>query len=190
MQAVSCSYSQSLNLRRTPRPSSIHVRSGKPARLRPCQSGDGPESEDKDLENAFSQELKRRGMEGTPGAPEVPKQAKDPFTKTRYRAPPPPKAPLDGTEDQRARSQAMVNEGLEGLLPRASQLIQLGGSVFLAFLPFMVVASLLFSGVYVVFGESFLHRGSPNAGPPAYVDPEKLLSESTVDPFVPFERQQ
>lgn len=37
----------------------------------------------------------------------------------------------DGTEDQRQRSLGLVNEGLEGLLPRASQLVQLGGSVFL-----------------------------------------------------------
>lgn len=38
----------------------------------------------------------------------------------------------------------------QGLIPRASVLIRLGGGLFLAFLPFMLVFSALFSGVYFV----------------------------------------
>lgn len=52
----------------------------------------------------------------------------------------------------------------------------------------MVVISLLFSGVYAVFGDSFVHRGQANTGPRPYIDAERLLSESTVDPYVPFDR--
>lgn len=54
--------------------------------------------------------------------------------------------------DQRARSISLVNEGLEGLLPRAGELLKLGGSIFLAFVPFIAAISLLFGGVYVAFG--------------------------------------
>ena len=36
-----------------------------------------------------------------------------------------------------------------------------------------------------VFGDSFLHGGRPGTGP-RYVDPEELLSTTTVDPYIPF----
>ncbi|KAL6753417.1 hypothetical protein V8C86DRAFT_2727800 [Haematococcus lacustris] len=147
---------------------------------------------DSELEDAFAQELRRRGMESAKGQSAEPTTAaKDPFassTATRPRARPPPKAAQDGTGDQRQRSMDMVTEGLEGLPKRASLLLQLGGSVFLAFLPFMLAFSLLFTGVYAVFGDSFLHTGNERSRPPPYVDPIKLLSEPTVDPYVPFNR--
>ena len=38
----------------------------------------------------------------------------------------------------------------QGLIPRGGELIKLGGSLFLVFLPFMLVFSLLFTGVYAV----------------------------------------
>lgn len=136
-------------------------------------------------------------------------------------------------------------------------LLQLGGSVFLAFVPFIVLVSVLFGGVYSVscaaaglaglagrsnaalpchekagrsmrsacsyslmipaaatccaraavcctvpapalltaalppclqlFGESFVHGGRADSGPPAYVDPDVLLSEQTVDRYIPFQ---
>ncbi|GLI66003.1 hypothetical protein VaNZ11_009614 [Volvox africanus] len=106
-------------------------------------------------------------------------------TRTRTRSAPPPMA-ASAEDDQRQKSMDMVNEGLEGLLPRAKLLLQLGGSVFLGFLPFMLVFSLLFSGVYGVFGTSFLHGGREMTSPPTYLDPDRLLSEPTVDPYVPF----
>eukprot|EP00775_Hariotina_reticulata_P001327 gene1327-1671_t len=82
---------------------------------------------------------------------------------------------------------AMVNEGLEGLIPRASELLKLGGSIFLAFAPFILAISLMFGGIYYVFGDQFVHGGGARSGPPAYVDPERLLSEPTVDPYIPFQ---
>jgi hypothetical protein len=75
----------------------------------------------------------------------------------------------------------------QGLIPRATELLKLGGSVFLAFAPFILAISVLFGGIYLTFGDSFVHGGDRNAGPPAYVDPEVLLSEPTVDPFIPFQ---
>jgi hypothetical protein len=38
-----------------------------------------------------------------------------------------------------------------------------------------------------LFGESFVHGGRPDSGPPAYVDPDVLLSASTVDRYIPFQ---
>ncbi|KAG2491112.1 hypothetical protein HYH03_010556 [Edaphochlamys debaryana] len=111
-------------------------------------------------------------------------------TRTRTRSPPPPMASAGmgaGAEDgQRQKSMDLVNEGLEGLFPRAKVLLQLGGSIFLAFVPFMLVISALFSGLYFMFGDSFVHGGRVGSAP-TYIDPEKLLSEQTVDQFVPFE---
>ena len=37
-----------------------------------------------------------------------------------------------------------------------------------------------------VFGDSFIHAGSPASGPPSYIDPELLLAEPTADRMVPF----
>ncbi len=45
---------------------------------------------------------------------------------------------------------ALVSEGLEGLIPRATELLKLGGSVFLAFLPFIAGISILFGAIYLV----------------------------------------
>jgi hypothetical protein len=42
------------------------------------------------------------------------------------------------------------------------------------------------TGIYFVFGDNFLHGGRVGGGPPPYVDPEALLSEPTVDRFVPY----
>ncbi|GLC54237.1 hypothetical protein PLESTB_000838400 [Pleodorina starrii] len=111
-------------------------------------------------------------------------------TRTRPRSAPPPMAAGMGASetegDQRQRSMDMVTEGLEGLIPRGKLLLQLGGSVFLGFLPFMLVFSLLFTGVYSVFGTNFVHGGREMSSPPTYIDPERLLSEPTVDPYVPY----
>lgn len=74
----------------------------------------------------------------------------------------------------------------QGLFPRAGELLKLGGSVFLAFVPFILAISLLFGGIYAVMGDHFVHGGDSASGPPAYVDPETLLSEPTVDPYIPY----
>lgn len=73
----------------------------------------------------------------------------------------------------------------QGLIPRATELIRLGGGFFLAFGPFIALISLVFSVIYLVLGDSFVHGGSPVSAPPPYVDPYDLLNEPTVDPMVP-----
>ncbi|EFJ53012.1 hypothetical protein VOLCADRAFT_85849 [Volvox carteri f. nagariensis] len=126
------------------------------------------------------------GSGPTPGAnPFASSSGPSSSTRTRPRSAPPPKA-ADAEGDQRQKSMDLVNEGLEGLIPRAKVLLQLGGSVFLGFLPFMIVFSLLFTGVYSVFGTNFVHGGREMMSPPTYIDPERLLSEPTVDPYVPY----
>jgi hypothetical protein len=75
---------------------------------------------------------------------------------------------------------------LQGLLPRASELLKLGASVFLAFVPFILAISLAFGGIYAVFGDHFVHGGDSSYSRPTYIDPETLLSEPTVDPYIPY----
>ena len=88
-------------------------------------------------------------------------------------------------DSQLERSRNLNSEGLEGLIPRGSQLLQLGGSFFLAFGPFILFVLLSFGAVYSVFGDLFVHQGSPSSGVPQYIDPMDLLSEPTVDPMIP-----
>ena len=86
-----------------------------------------------------------------------------------------------------------MNDGLEGLIPRAKLLVQLGGGLFLAFLPFMAVFSLLFTLIFYAFPDgTFVHGGRPAnviydrpQDNPSYLDPAKLLSEPTIDPYIP-----
>lgn len=92
----------------------------------------------------------------------------------------------DQDEDsQLERSRNLNSEGLEGLIPRGSQLLQLGASFFLAFGPFILFVLVSFGAVYSIFGDLFVHTGSPSAGVPQYIDPMELLSEPTVDPMIP-----
>ena len=50
----------------------------------------------------------------------------------------------------------------------------------------MIAISLLFSAVYGVFGDAFVHGGRPGAGLPSYIDPNELLAEPAVDARVPY----
>ena len=102
-------------------------------------------------------------------------------------APPSFSGGADPADDysQLERSRNFNSEGLEGLVPRGSQLLQLGASFFLAFGPFILFVLLSFGAVYSVFGDLFVHSGSPSSGIPQYVDPMDLLSEPTVDPMIP-----
>ena len=108
------------------------------------------------------------------------------------------------TPESLAQSRALGAEGLEGLIPRATQLLRLAFGFWIPFWPFMAVFSALFTLTYVLFGDFFLHSGDyfePDAvlnngqageaarrprGPPAYVVPEALLAEPTYDRMVPF----
>lgn len=92
---------------------------------------------------------------------------------------PAPRSPLHAPAAPRA-----TRRPPQGLIPRASELVKLGGGIFLAFLPFIAAISLLWGLIYVspLGGERLVHGGDRNSGPPAYISPEQLLSEPTVDP--------
>ena len=113
---------------------------------------------------------------------------KDPQATVRPSVLPPPAFASSKTEsqdDQLQRSRNLNSEGLEGLIPRASQLLQLGASFAFAFGPFILFVLVAFGLVYSVFGDLFVHTGSPSSGAPEYIDPMELLREPTVDPMIP-----
>ena len=59
---------------------------------------------------------------------------------------------------------------------------------FIGFGPLIAVFSVLFVGTYVLMGSDFIHGGDTyenGGGVPAYVPPEVLLAEPTVDRMVP-----
>lgn len=164
------------------------------------RSSQGPKepAPDSSIESLFAKELQRRGMSmdedgDTPATADTKgafssSAAKSPFAPSKQASstsvPPAPK--LLAESDQRARSMALVNEGLEGLIPRASQLVQLGLSVALGFLPLVLAFSLAFGSIYAFYGNSFVHGGDRIVQPRQYLDPDVLLNEPTVDPMVPF----
>ena len=53
---------------------------------------------------------------------------------------------------------------MQGLIPRVTSLAQLGGSVFLAFLPAVFFISLVFSAIYFVSFLHFLIAWAPEGG--------------------------
>lgn len=53
---------------------------------------------------------------------------------------------------------------MQGLIPRVTSLAQLGGSVFLAFLPAVFFISLVFSAIYFVSFLQFLIAWAPEGG--------------------------
>lgn len=90
--------------------------------------------------------------------------------------------------EQLKKSRALQNEGLEGFPTRAGELLKLGFSSFISFGPLIAVFSVLFVGTYLLMGSDFIHGGDTyenGGGVPAYVPPEVLLAEPTVDRMVP-----
>mmetsp|Transcript_69121 Transcript_69121/g.218643 ORF Transcript_69121/g.218643 Transcript_69121/m.218643 type:complete len:207 (+) Transcript_69121:1652-2272(+) len=153
-------------------------------------------------ESLFMQELKKRGLSGDGGPAEsaedllaraagkAPKG--DPFRGGGARPPPPFENP-QMTDDQLKRSRALQAEGLEGLIPRATELVKTGFfGGFIAFLPIIGVTSAIFTACALLLGTDFIHGGAPGDSPyggsqgaPAYVDPDVLLNEDTYDRMVP-----
>lgn len=86
----------------------------------------------------------------------------------------------------------MQTEGLEGLPERGKQLLTLGSTFFLAFLPLGAVVAVIFATLAFGLGDSFVHKGG--SAPPPYVDPNELLSPENFEknspgaPFVRFRR--
>ena len=89
-------------------------------------------------ESLFVRELKRRGLETNQvsAGEEV--------------APTSAEAAQPLTTPQLAKSRALAYEGLEGLLPRAKELVKLGGSFFLGFGPLILLLVGLSAGTYAV----------------------------------------
>lgn len=135
----------------------------------------------------FKRELERRQIASVDDIPDQPSPSSPPPSFQRRSSTPPP--PFAGGSDdvppQLQRSRELNSEGLEGLIPRATALVQLGGSFFLAFGPFILGVVLAFWAIYAVFGESFVHSGTVNYTPQPRYDPLELLNEPTVDPMVP-----
>ncbi|GAQ81653.1 hypothetical protein KFL_000860250 [Klebsormidium nitens] len=145
------------------------------------QAGDDKSSAGNSPEDAFQRELRRRGLR--PDGTKDP-NFKGPKTATEEGGagkpdPPPPFAKLP---DQLEKSRKLNSEGLEGLLPRAGELLKLGTTFFLAFWPLVLTAIVLFGGAYAVLGSNFVHGGerSQNAGAPKYVDPYELLAQEEI----------
>lgn len=134
--------------------------------------GDSPEK-------LFQKELQRRGL---PTSEQENRSTGK--TSTSQAAPPPNVADVEKLRSQLEESRKLNSEGLEGLIPRAKQLLTLGVTFFLAFTPVIIAISLLFGGISWLYGDQFIHGGRPSFTP--YIDPAELLSEPTVDERIPF----
>lgn len=133
----------------------------------------------------FQKELEKRQISSIDDIPDAPSRNISQQSPFAGRTTPPPRFADSEVPPQLQKSRELNSEGLEGLIPRASQLLQLGLSFFLAFGPFIVGVGLAFLLVQQVFGDAFVHSGRPSTGPPPYIDPQELLSEPTVDPMIP-----
>ncbi|KAK9908275.1 hypothetical protein WJX75_005342 [Coccomyxa subellipsoidea] len=127
-------------------------------------------------ESLFLKELKRRGLSSR-------KTESESTARTTTSAPPSP--PNEVQRSQLEVSRALNSEGLEGLIPRAKELLKLGLSFFLAFGPLILAFVGLAATLYFLFGNQFIHGGRSSMGVPQYVDPYELLGQPTVDPMVP-----
>ncbi|CAI6007928.1 unnamed protein product [Closterium sp. NIES-65] len=85
-----------------------------------------------------------------------------------------------GMRDQRAVSNALNSEGLEGLPARAAELLKLGVSFYLPLWPFALAIITVFTAMYLFLGSDFVHPGKSygeGRQPPSYIDPYALLEE-------------
>eukprot|EP00244_Chara_vulgaris_P007128 TRINITY_DN266_c2_g1_i1.p1 TRINITY_DN266_c2_g1~~TRINITY_DN266_c2_g1_i1.p1 ORF type:complete len:356 (+),score=88.67 TRINITY_DN266_c2_g1_i1:121-1068(+) len=159
------------------------------------KKADGGEGgEDNAPETLFIRELRRRGISTTKSSSSSRSDASDEEeaetggqTRTaREGAPPPP--PFAGVggdrlQGQIERSRALNSEGLDGLPPRAVELLKLGGSFFLAFTPLIAATFAAFFAIYLFWGSEFVHDGREGVAPPKYIDPYVLLQEEeAADP--------
>ena len=84
---------------------------------------------------------------------------------------------------QLQKSRELNSEGLEGFVPRASELLKLAASLTLSFGPWILAVVAVFSFIYGSFGDSFVHGGDPSLKPPPMYDPDTLLAEDTYYPM-------
>ncbi|XVF67406.1 hypothetical protein PTKIN_Ptkin10aG0118400 [Pterospermum kingtungense] len=158
------------------------------------QEGDNKSNGEEPPESLFMKELKRRGM--TPASLlEDAKKANygmDEEMKVGEEAGSFSKRNAVSTEfekslsNQRERSMELNSEGLEGLVPRAKQLLTLGGTFFLGFWPLILSTVAFFSALYFYFGPSFIHDTSKTPiSPPPYIDPYTLLEDERISETAP-----
>lgn len=157
------------------------------------------DSQERDVDSLFAQELRRRGLSSVDDIPDVPSSSSGSGAGAGgggARREPPRWASWASntasedrvpTQDQLEFSRKLNSEGLEGLIPRGALLLRLGLTSFLGFAPLVVATALASWALYAILGSSFIHSGSPAAGPPPYVDAELLLAEPTADPMIPFD---
>lgn len=98
--------------------------------------------DDGNLSGMFQKELQKRNISSADDISE--ESSRDSYV--------PPPGFIGEYEDppQLQKSRELNSEGLEGLVPRGSQLLQLGLSFFLAFGPFIAVVLAAFGVVYFV----------------------------------------
>lgn len=177
---------------RIDRSCSLRVRAGTPG----DDGEDGKDSEEgSKLGDLFQRELQKRNISSVDDIQDsqTPRVSSRPDASSSYIPPPqfasgfgPQDEEDDGVGgDQLARSRRLGSEGLDGLIPRGSQLLTLGATSFLAFGPFILFVLVSFGAVYLAFGDFFVHSGTPASGPPIYYDPADLLAEPTADPMIP-----
>lgn len=92
----------------------------------------------------FKKELERRRINSVDDIKDKPSNK----TKTGTSTPPP--LFQNDVPEQLERSRKLNSEGLEGLIPRASALVKLGLSFFLAFGPFIIAVILASGAIYAV----------------------------------------
>lgn len=105
------------------------------------------------MDDLFKRELEKRQISSLDDIPNEPAP-----TRAQTRATPPPgfARQEDDVPDQLKKSRELNSEGLEGLPGRASQLLQLGLSFFLAFGPFIAAVVLAFFAIYAVGANAIL----------------------------------
>ncbi|KAM7474776.1 hypothetical protein LguiB_022019 [Lonicera macranthoides] len=161
--------------------------------LLPCRSFYKLFSGEEPPESLFTKELKRRGINSSSlleetnssisGDEEIRYKEEDGgFTNRNAVSTDVEK----GLSNQRERSMALNSEGLEGLIPRGKVLLNLGGTFFLAFGPFILITVTFFSALYIYFGPTFIHDGSKtSASLPQYIDPYSLLEDERISQTPP-----
>lgn len=150
------------------------------------QDGDGSES----TEQMFERELKKRGLKFQDG--QLVQKDGSPVEEEKrsfpsFRRPEQDRNQFSAT-GQLERSRQLNSEGLEGLIPRVSQLVQLGGTFWLTFWPFIAAIAASFAALYLFTGSGFIHNGELRMAIPEYLprdlfenDDKETSSEFSLD---------
>ncbi|KAK4777561.1 hypothetical protein SAY87_017748 [Trapa incisa] len=164
-------------------------------RVSSCKAQDGDKQSggagEEPPESLFMKELRRRGMAPTSILEETKRvndgsdeefQGERDFSRRNAVS----TEPETNLTNQREQSMALNSEGLEGLIPRARLLLTLGSTFFLGFGPLILVTVAFFSGLYLYFGQAFIHDASSmQISAPQYIDPYALLEEERISQMIP-----